>query len=307
MDLRQLEMLLAVVERGGYERAGEQLHVSHSAVHRQIRLLEAELQDRVLVRVGRRMELTATGRLVVEGARRVKYELDQLLRRAREAKTLAAGQLRVGTGTTTLIFFLADVLDRFRREFPGIHVQATTGVGDVIVDGVISGGLDLGVVYAPNDIPRSAERVKTEVLYSDDFVLAVGHRHPLSGKRSITLDEAAKHLLIVYPPASHLRRHFERLFGERGLSLPVAMELENEEAMERMVAIGMGCAFLSRKRAIAEGIRHVSIRGAKLACDVGLVLPATDYLPHATRAFVRLCRDSADLQRRNACVGRKKE
>ena len=71
MELRQLEMLLSVVESSGYLNAGEALHVSHSAIHRQVRLLEHEIGDRILVRVGRHMELTEAGQMLIALAKNI--------------------------------------------------------------------------------------------------------------------------------------------------------------------------------------------------------------------------------------------
>ena len=58
MEFRQLNMLLAVVECGGYSKAGERLRISHSAIHRQIRLLEEELGERLVARVGNQVRPT---------------------------------------------------------------------------------------------------------------------------------------------------------------------------------------------------------------------------------------------------------
>lgn len=71
MDLQQLTMLLAVVEAGGYTQAGKALNISHSAIHRQVRLLEEEIKEQTLVRVGRRVEPTEAGRILINLAKRI--------------------------------------------------------------------------------------------------------------------------------------------------------------------------------------------------------------------------------------------
>ena len=129
MDLRQLEMLLAVVDCGGYTKAGKALHVSHSAIHRQIRLLEDELQVRILVRAGKRVRITETGTLLVDLSRRIRLEISSLRVQIDEAKQLQVGNLRIGTGTNILTFFLPAILERFRKQFPGIEVRVMTGSG----------------------------------------------------------------------------------------------------------------------------------------------------------------------------------
>src|SRR5215471_11728668 len=130
MDLRQLDMLLAVVDAGSYAKAGENLRVSHSAIHRQVRLLEHEVGDRILVRSGRRVELTETGEILQQLGRRLRQEVAAAERLIKERNQLSSGHLRIGTGTTMLVFFLPPVLDQFRKEYPGIEVQVLTGSSD---------------------------------------------------------------------------------------------------------------------------------------------------------------------------------
>ena len=134
MELRQLEMLLAVVESGSYAAAGERLHISHSAIHRQVRLLEHELDDRLLVRQRAHVQLTATGQIVVEHARRIRQDIANLRRQIEEIAQLHTGRLTVGTGSTMLQFFLPPVIKRFRKEFRGVDVHLMTGTAHEVIE-----------------------------------------------------------------------------------------------------------------------------------------------------------------------------
>src|SRR5215472_8343189 len=116
MELRQLQMLLAVAEEGSYIQAGKRRNISHSAIHRQIRLLEEELEEHLLVRAGL--------------SRRVERDIAHTSAELRELSNLQSGTLRIGTGTTMLVFSLPEVLNRFRTEFPGVTVHVMTGTAD---------------------------------------------------------------------------------------------------------------------------------------------------------------------------------
>ena len=105
MEIRQLEMLITVVERKGYLHAGEHLHISHSAIHRQIRLLEEELRDKVFVREGRTVHLTEAGKLLFDLASKITREVTAVKQQVKDQQRLFNGNLRIGTGTTALVFF----------------------------------------------------------------------------------------------------------------------------------------------------------------------------------------------------------
>ncbi len=102
MDLRKLQLLTTVVDAGSYKKAGERLHLSHSAIHRQIRLLEQDLGDRVLVRVARHVKVTGAGELLLGLASRLERDIARTRTQIDELHHLQAGQLRIGAGTSML-------------------------------------------------------------------------------------------------------------------------------------------------------------------------------------------------------------
>src|SRR5262247_716311 len=118
MEVRQMEMLVHLLEAGSYVGAGERMHVAHSAVHRQIRLLEEELGQRLIYRNEGLMHLTSAGQEVVEVARRVLKDIDNLTHRLAEKQELRSGRILLGTGTTMFLYFLPKVLAAFRSAFP---------------------------------------------------------------------------------------------------------------------------------------------------------------------------------------------
>jgi DNA-binding transcriptional LysR family regulator len=284
-------MLVAVVDAGSYSKAGEWLNVSHSAIHRQIRLLEDEVGDRILIRDGaRRAKLTATGQILLNTSRRLQAELLAAKLQIRERKELQSGNLRIGTGTTMLVFFLPAVLDRFRKEYPGIEVQIVTGTADYVVEGIQTGKLDAGVILASSDMRPSGTSLVCEVLYRDEFVVAVSKHHPLSKEKSVPLKQLTEYPFITQSKSSHIRRVLERICAEAQITPKISMELENEEAMEPMIAIDMGIALISQRRAVKDRLHYLYITGQRIFCDVDLIFPDREYIQRSVKEFRRICR-----------------
>jgi LysR family cyn operon transcriptional activator len=302
MELRQLEMLLAVVDCGTYQKAGETLHVSHSAIHRQVRLLEYELQDRILVRAGKYVRLTEVGSRIVVLARRVQQEILEVRGQIGDANHLRTGLLRVGTGNSILNLFLPPVLERFRKEFPGVEVRIKTGTGDEVAHEVLSGSLDMGITYSPADTLPGDPAPKYELLYRDELVLAVGKKHPLAKRAAVSLAEAISFPFILFPKSSHIRRLIDRLFVAEGMTPRVVMELDNEEAIQKMVAINMGIAFFSKARALSNQVLHVRLRGHRIYSDVGFIFPQASYVPPPVREFARVCREASSTAQTGTSV-----
>ena len=291
MELRQLELLLTVMESGGFAPAGKVLHISHSAIHRQIRKLEQELGCCLLARSGRTVKPTEPGRLLADLTMRVRQEIADAHSQVNDLSGLKKGSLRIGTSSSILVSFLPAVLERFSRKFPGVVLHVITGIADDLIEDVLDGSLDLGIVFNPFDLPRPLPKLGCEILYREQFDWAVGKDHPLARRRQAALGELAAYPLITLPPRSHLRRACDRLFARRGLTPTVITELENEEAIDKLIEINMGFALRSRRRPASAKIRCFPIPNRTLQCDVGVVMQKRNYVPHAVSEFLRMCRE----------------
>ena len=292
MEFRQLNMLLAVVECGGYSKAGERLRISHSAIHRQIRLLEEELGERLVARVGNQVRPTKGGVLLLEHARRIHQLLQQAQRRLGELKQLQAGELRVGTVTPALVQFLPQVLTRFRKKYPAVLVRGVTRNPDDLIGLVREGVVDLGIALVPEEA-RGVLDLRYEPLFQEEFVVAVGRDHPLARRKSVRLAELKDSPFIMYAKGTYIRRFLDRMFENARLSPTIAMELENEAFIEKMIVINMGIAFLSKRRVMADKLQYVRISDRRVFFELGLLFPNSSYTPRVVQEFATFCREAA--------------
>jgi DNA-binding transcriptional LysR family regulator len=258
VELRQLQLLLTVIESGGYAPAGRLLHVSHSAIHRQIRILEQELDCHLLARSGRAVKATEPGRVLADLARHIDQEIVEAQRQVSDLKNLRTGRLRIGTSSSILVSFLPIVVQRFSKKFPGVRFHLITGI---------------------------------DILYREEFDWAIGKGHPLAARERVTLRQLAAYPLITLPPQSHLRRACDRLFAANGLVPTVITELENEEAIDKLIEINMSFALRSRRRHANSKIRCFRIPSGTIQCEVGIISQKKNRVSGATAEFIRMCRE----------------
>jgi DNA-binding transcriptional LysR family regulator len=291
MELRQLQLLLTVIESRGYAAAGKLLHVSHSAIHRQIRLLEQELDCRLLARSGRTVKATEPARLLADLALQIRQEIAEAQRQVSELNNLRSGRLRIGTSSSILVSFLPAVLQRFSKRFPAVRLHLITGVADSLIDDVLAGKLDLAIIFNPSDLPRPMPKLECDILYREAFDWAVGKGHPLAERDEVALSELAAYPLITLPPQSHLRRACDRLFAASGLAPTVITELENEEVIDKLIEINMGFALRSRRRPAHPMIRCFRIQNRTIQCEVGVVQQKRNHVPRAVTEFISICQE----------------
>jgi DNA-binding transcriptional LysR family regulator len=284
-------MFLAVVEQGGYLEAGEHLHVSHSAIHRQVKMLEDEIKDRLFHRIGRRVEPTEVGQTLAAAARQLRHAVSDAKLHIDEARQGLRGRLRIGTGSSILASFLAPIIEQFGKQYPEVELHVTTGTAARVMEALERGELDVAIAFDSPATRHRDQRFLHETLYREEFVWAVGKGHPLAACDTISLAELAKFPFILLPRGSTIRRIFDRLFEARGLAPKVLMEIETEEAIEKLVEINLGVTLRSKWRGTGHNLHALRTSRQNLYCEVGLVYPRA-YVPKTVSTFAQLCRDA---------------
>ena len=149
MDVRQLEMFRAVAEEGSFTRAAQRLHVSQSAVSRQLQLLEGELGGPLLHRSPKGVTLTAEGELLLKTANRIHRDLREAIWEISETKKLKRGQLSVAGGMTVCLYVLPKLLKRFRTLHKDVDLLVTSGSATRILQLVRNHHVDLALLTLP--------------------------------------------------------------------------------------------------------------------------------------------------------------
>src|SRR5260221_6076254 len=123
LEIRHLRLVAAVAEVGSLTRAGDQLHLTESALSHQLRDVESRLGTALFLRVGKRLVLTPAGERLLSSATDVLERLRQTEHDIREMGRARAGTLRITTECYTCYHWLPPLLLRYRRAFPRVEVR----------------------------------------------------------------------------------------------------------------------------------------------------------------------------------------
>ena len=127
MNLKHLSHWLALAETGSFSRAAEKLHITQSALSRSIQVLEEELGGSLVDRVGKKNELTPLGQSVLERARRIVHEAQELKQGAALLQEGGLGSLRVGLGSGPGAMLMTPWLCHMAEHHPSVHVSVSRG------------------------------------------------------------------------------------------------------------------------------------------------------------------------------------
>ena len=238
MDLRQLTSLVAIADHGTFSAAARALYTVQSNVSGHIARLERELG--VLLVDRQRGGLTDEGLVVVERARRVLHELDDISAEMASRGDEVRGDTRLGVIGTTARWLLPQMLTQLAKQHPGVHVTVHEGNTTNLLPRLLAQQLDATIVHLPVDDPE----VSVEPLFAEDLVLLAHTRHHLAAHESIALADLAGEPLMLPPVGAALRRAIDRAAANVGVELVAQVEIDGVRLLTSLAFEGFGAAIV---------------------------------------------------------------
>ncbi|MGH8242814.1 MAG: LysR substrate-binding domain-containing protein, partial [Steroidobacteraceae bacterium] len=241
MTLRDLEYLVALAETRHFGRAAARCHVSQPTLSAQLRKLEDFLGVALIERRPRRVALTSAGEAVVERARRMLRDADDIRALARASQDPLAGQLRVGFIPTLGPYLLPRVAPRIAKALPGLQLMLHEYQTASLVERTLSGELDLAILALPAD----TRGLVTRSLFAEAFLVAMPESHRLAAKKRVKASDLHGQKLLLLEEGHCLRDQALEVC-ERAGTEEQDFRATSLETLRQMVAAGLGITLLPR-------------------------------------------------------------
>lgn len=154
MEIRVLRYFLAVAREGNITRAANFLHLTQPTLSRQIRDLEKELGQKLLIRKSHRVALTPEGMLLRKRAEEIISMVDKTKTEFTSMGHTVSGDIYIGGGETQAIRQIATIIKDLRESYPGIHYHLYSGNAEDVTERLDKGLLDFGILIQPADISK---------------------------------------------------------------------------------------------------------------------------------------------------------
>jgi LysR family nitrogen assimilation transcriptional regulator len=246
MDLKQLEYFVAVVDLGGFSRASRLLGVAQPAISRQVRSLEVELRQNLLLRNGRGAVPTEAGKRLLAHARGILQQVERARLEVDEVKGSPVGHVAIALPPTLARVLTAPIVRDFRQRFPKATVSIVEGLSATIQEWLQVGRADIGLVY--NLTPTPA--IELAPVLEENLCL-IGPRSARREAATVPMRELPRYPLIMPARPNAIRTLVESRLATKGLRPNVTLEVDAIGAIVDLVAEGLGYAILSR-RALPE-------------------------------------------------------
>ena len=241
MTLRDLEYLVALAETRHFRRAAERCHVSQPTLSAQLKKLEESLGVALVERRPRKLALTGAGEAVVERARRMLRDADDIRTLTRASQDPLAGQLKVGLIPTLAPYLLPRVAPRIARALPKLQLMLHEYQTARLVERTLAGELDLAILALPAD----TRGLITRSLFAEAFLVAMPESHRLATKKRVKSSDLSGEKLLLLEEG-HCLRDQALDVCERAGTEEQDFRATSLETLRQMVAAGLGITLLPR-------------------------------------------------------------
>ncbi|MDP3670996.1 MAG: LysR substrate-binding domain-containing protein [Telluria sp.] len=294
MELKQLRYFIHVAELGSVTRAATILSVPQPAISREIRQLEVELRQTLLVRTGRGVSTTEAGKLLLAHAQGILEQVERAREELDETKGAAVGQIAIGITPSVGLSLTVPLVGAFRERFPKARLKIISGMSAHIVEWLSTGRLDVGLVYNPVPNPE----IETVPLVEDQLYL-IGPARPggQEAQQGIPLAELPNYPLIIPSRPHSVRMYVETRMANEGLKMNVAWEVDGIPSILDMVRQNFGYAVLPllalRADARHETLSANPIVAPTMATILTIATSSRRLMPPLVRATCDLLKELA--------------
>src|SRR5437764_12630597 len=209
MDLRQLEILQAIAETGSFTACGRKLHVSQSAISRQILLLEEELGEPLFLRVGRQVRMTPAAESLVQLGQRVFQDVRETVGTITDRTRELRGTLRLSGGMTVCLYVFPPLLKHLRRVHPHLDTRLTVVTADRSVEEIRAGRIDAGLLT----LPVEESDLVTVPALREELLLLTPPTHRLARRKVVAPRDLAEEPFVLFEGGSATRRVIDDFFA----------------------------------------------------------------------------------------------
>ncbi|EPL09451.1 LysR family transcriptional regulator [Pseudomonas sp. CF161] len=290
MDFKQLRSFVEVIHQGGFTQAAKTLHISQSAVSKQIAQLEQSLGTPLLDRLGSHIHLTAAGTVVLQRAEGMLRLRNELLSELDDLSQLARGELRLGLPLLGSDALFASLFAEYRRRYPNINVQLLEGGSLNIEQAVLNGELEIGGSLTPKDPLFAYQPFCDEPL---DALLPADH--PLAMNAQVRLEELADTPFLLYQRSFVLNDRLLQACQQVGFTPREGGRSGQADFLAALVVAGQGVVLLPSVVArglVRPGLVRLTLQAPDyLRWDIAFIWRQGAYLSKAAQAWLALLRE----------------
>jgi len=260
LNLNQLKIFYLAAKHGNLSVAAEDLCITQPAVTRGIQRLQEYYEIKFFKRLGRKLELTYSGKGLYEIAEKI-FELEGIAEDyIRDFQHHKRGYLRIDASETFGTHYLPFIIDCFSRLNPRLKITINTLTNKEVVQRTVVRANDLGFI----SFSVEHRKLVLQTILEEDLVIIVPPDHDFVKKDRLKPKDLEGQSVIMHEKGSVHQKIIDDLIRKKNITLSKYIEFSNNVAVKRAVEAGTGIALISRKVA-GEEIKSGRLHAVPLA------------------------------------------
>ncbi|WP_435011316.1 LysR family transcriptional regulator [Tundrisphaera lichenicola] len=296
MQLESLKIFCDVVRWASFSRGARENGISQSSASQVVHQLEVRLGVKLIDRSKRPLVPTAQGKVYYEGCKDLvgRYLEVENRVKALENDRHLAGTVRVASIYSVGLHHMSRYVERFRAAYPEADVRIEYLHPTRVIESVIGGEAELGLVSFPRKWPELSAIPWRE----EEMVLAVHPSHRYAGLDVVDAKQLDGETFVGFEGGLPIRRAVDRFLRKHGVHVRVALEFDNIETIKRAVEVPSGVAILPAPTVAGEEkagtLRAIRFREPRPTRPLSIIHRRSDQLGLATSRFLALLTADAE-------------
>ncbi len=274
INLRQIIVFHTVASKMSMTKAAEELLVTQSAISQTILELEKNLTIKLFVRDGKKLSLTREGEELFAHTKKVILSLDETLEFVETLKRTKDKRISIGASFTIGNYLLSSIVKSFKSDYPEIDIDLFIGTNKEVLEKMKRSRINIGFLET---IPHKKDDFECYRFIKDKLLFVCSPQHRFSTKPNVSLRELEGEPFVLRETTSFTRNMIEKTLESKGISITVAYEFNNDEAIKNAVSCNLGLSILSEfavKNEISMRMLSVfNVEGISLSRDMYLIIP----------------------------------
>ncbi len=271
-DLTDLRLFINVHEAGTITAGALRSNMTLASASERIRGMEDTLDEALLLRDRRGVQLTPAGRTLLHHARLVLEQIDRMRGELNQYGQGIKGHVRLLCNTAALSEYLPEVLGAFLSAHPQVSIDLQERLSVDVADALRAGTCDIGVLAGSADLSG----LETFLFRHDFLALVVPKAHALATRRAVSLADVADEDFVGLIEGSALQEYITRQARRESRELNYRIRLRDFDAICSLVGQGIGVSIIPRKAALrwgkSSGIKRLALTNAWASRDLLLAV-----------------------------------
>jgi DNA-binding transcriptional LysR family regulator len=242
MDFTALRYFSETAHSRSIRAAAERLHISPSAISRQIAKLEHELGAPIFDRRAQGMALTPAGEILQAKFEGMMRDFSRVKSHIADLQDIQAGTVDVYCFQTAIESFLAPVIHRFHVQYPNVSFNVRMSSTDEAIEALVTFAAEIGLILNP---PKR-DTIESKEVFHDRMVVAVAPSHPLAKRKIVSLRELVEFPFVLTETSFGLRQQVDRVFARHAIQPHVFCVTNSLALVKSMASVGRQCTLLPR-------------------------------------------------------------